>query len=106
MHVFFFNFAFVSFDFWLLLLLFFSGNINKQSLNALPDTLQTNENDSFDLDLSISSVIKSKSKGKAKNDDDVGNGAQFVPSKGQKTAAKRLKKIGGTQNGLFVQFLF
>ena len=77
-------------------MLFFSGNVCKQPVNDLPDQLQTNQNDSFDLDLSISSVIKSKSKGKAKDDDELGNGAQFVPSKGQKTAAKRLKKIGGT----------
>lgn len=69
-------------------------------MNDLPDTSQTNENDSFDFDLSISSVTKSKSKSKSKskkdgNDDDLEVGASFVPSKGQKTAAKRLKKIGG-----------
>ncbi|XP_055324738.1 uncharacterized protein LOC129579102 [Sitodiplosis mosellana] len=74
-------------------------NICKQQLNDLPDTLQTNENDSFDLDLSTSSVTKPKSK--TNDDDGTGQGASFVPSKGQKTAAKRLKKIGDTlQNNL------
>lgn len=72
----------------------------------MPDTLQTNENDSFDLDLSISSVVKPKSKSKTKDDDEVGNGAQFVPSKGQKTAAKRLKKIGGMKSVCLNVFFF
>lgn len=72
------------------------GNIYKDQLNDLPDTSLPNASD-FDLDLSISSETKSKSKSKSKvkDDDEVGAGASFIPSKGQKTAAKRLKKIGG-----------
>lgn len=67
--------------------------IGKPQFDDLPDESATNENDSFDLDLSISSVIKSKSKTKKADDDEIA--ASFVPSKGQKAAAKRLKKIGG-----------
>lgn len=51
----------------------------------------SNANDSWDLDLSIP-----KKNGKSKDvDDSKEKLASYVPSKGQKMAARRLKKIGG-----------
>lgn len=61
----------------------------------MPDTSFSNAaNDSWDLDLSV----KANDKGKkivVEDDDNVEMGSKFVPAKGQITAAKRLKKIGG-----------
>lgn len=54
-----------------------------------------NANDSWDLDL----TYKPKSKSNLGNEGPE-TGAEFIPGKGQKMAAKRLKKIGG----LFVSF--
>lgn len=84
-------------------------NFAKQQMKDLEDTPISNENDSFDLDLSMPSLTKSKSKSKSKtkskskakgadddeDEDELDKGVSFVPSKGQKMAAKRLQKISG-----------
>ncbi|XP_031620607.1 uncharacterized protein LOC116339091 [Contarinia nasturtii] len=90
---------------------FLNGN-NNLNLNDMPDTsLQSSVNDSFDLDMS-DLVAEKKSQKNGKNpkmggdDDDSdsdSNGVSFVPVKGQKLAARRLKKIGDTLNSKMVQ---
>lgn len=77
-------------------------------MNDLPDTsLVSSINDSFDLDFSDLSTDKkskktNKKSKKNKDDDDddddseLENGVSaIVPVKGQKLAARRVKKIGG-----------
>lgn len=59
--------------------------------NNSPDASSSTANDSWDLDLSYSHNPKSKS-----SDGNEGTkGTEFIPKKGQKMAARRLKKIEG-----------
>lgn len=90
---------FIEFCYWFIYDIITAKDELKEAETDTPKSSFDVANDSW-LDMSDSSNFKIKSKNNGKDDDgdidlECGKQTSYVPAKGQKMAAKRLKKIQG-----------